>query len=57
MDDGQFGLACVMLWNICNFRNRIIHDSVFGKRDTIVARSSDFLNSYSFARFIFPLQT
>lgn len=57
MDDGQFGLASVVLLNICNFRNRMIHDLVFGERDMIVARSSDFLNTYSFARFIFPLQT
>lgn len=52
-----FLLACVVLWNVWNFRNGVLHDSAQGERSTIVARSKDFLDSYSSAIFTFPIRS
>lgn len=58
LDESQFGWACVICWNIWNFRNRTVHDAEAGTRESLVARINDFLlNSYSSARFVFLLQT
>lgn len=55
LDEAMFGVACVVCWNIWNFRNGWLHDKIRGKRETLVARSKNFLESFKSARFNFPL--
>lgn len=56
LQEEEFSLACVVIWNIWNYRNGVIHGSEVGERENIVSRSADFLNSYASARISFPLQ-
>lgn len=55
MSEELFRLTCVVLWNLWNYRNGMVHDSEVGERAKLVKRSRDFLNSYSSARFVFPV--
>lgn len=47
----------MICWNIWNFRNGTVYDVETGTRESLVERINDFLNSYSSACFVFPLQT
>lgn len=48
-----FGLACVVCWNVWNFRNG--HGTEMGDRETMVARSSVYLDSFKSVRIHFPI--
>lgn len=50
-------LACVVLWNIWNFRNEMLHGSANGDRGLLVVRSKEFLNSFRSARFHFSVES
>lgn len=55
LDSSVFGLACIVMWNIWNFRNERLHDAIEGNQDLVVARSQEFLNSFHLARFCFAI--
>lgn len=55
METDKFALACVVAWNIWNFRNGKVHDSEVGERETVVGGSKAFLESYKSGRFNFPM--
>lgn len=52
-----FELACVVLWNIWNFRNERLHGSANRDRGLLVVRSKEFLNSFRSARFHFSVES
>lgn len=55
LNEAKFGLASVVCWNIWNFRNGWVHSSTRGDRESLVARSRDFLESFKSARFNFSV--
>lgn len=55
LEEASFGLACVVLWNIWNFRNECVHQEARGDRESLVRHSRDFPDSFKSARFTFPL--
>lgn len=55
LDEPRFELACMVLWNCWNLRNDWIHEEKRGVRDSVVRRSRDFLDSFKYAKFIFPV--
>lgn len=57
LDEAQFGLACVVLWNCWNLRNDLLHNEARGDRDSLVRRSRDFLDSFKSAKFVFPIDS
>lgn len=50
-----FNLACVVIWNVWNYRNKVIHGSDAGASELLIPKSRDFLESFSSARFNFEL--
>lgn len=50
-----FGLACVVVWNVSNFRNGLLHGGERGDRASLVTRSNDYLDSFRSAQICFPV--